>query len=623
MFKFRKKNNSADKQARAKELFEDTPVRKAAWIVAVPGLLTSLMIGLYAFLNQVFILNFVPKTVSLLYGDLATDPNSGQLYDYLSSWNGVKLSRDEFNLISNVYSSYLTTGENISKITGDSIATISVNATIPFTIFSSSIIFLIPVGASVYYTKCISKNLERTGKDLWSTSFYTTIFVSIITALLMYVGIWSGLLNLLISNSNLNVDALEKLNNNQDVKMLLAKHGYINEASEVLKDYFKAGENMSLYWAKLYIYIYGAGTLIQGVYVLISYLIRSEGKNSYVMFWAIIANLVGIGFNALFIMVFKMGVLGGVLATIIGWSVNLLSYIAYIVYNNKRQSTWISVHHLVSFKFRLKFLSPISLLGFSAFLRSFGVSIASFLITYLLGHMPFSEGAISIYNWSKAAPVVTLFFIALFGIADGIRSLLSYNYSKRNFKKCNEIFKWAMIITFTYAFVVVLLGVALAPQFLWMLNTRTATGGVLAQNSGPVIYLRINIWRMLFYSFAIGGILLFQGTNNIKMSIIVTAMEGFITFWFVMGSCVGLGFILHNAGASLFVSSLMISIGYVLNALIAGIIIFILSLWYLKKTLPNIDNIKQSWSRKIEHEFFEKAEIEEKIYFDNFKTSKI
>ncbi|EFF41239.1 MATE family efflux transporter [Mycoplasmopsis alligatoris] len=604
-------NSKIDKQSRAKFLFEKMDVKKAVWIVAIPGLLTSFMIGLYTFLNQVFILNFVPKTIPILNGDIPNSTDTGIIYDYLSSWNKAHFDRADFDVIFRSYVSYLNGTEGITKISGDSIATISVNATFPFSLFSGSIIFLIPVGASVYYTKCISKKLEATGKDLWSTCFYTTIFVSILTALIMYIAMWCGLLDSLLAKPHFNTYALSQLDSDTAVKGILNKYSANHKASEIFQDYYNACQTISLSWAKLYIYIFGAGTLIQGIYVLISYLIRSEGKNAYVMYWAIGANIAGIAFNALFIIVFKMGVLGGVLATIIGWTINLLAYIAYIYVNNKRGTTWISIHHLISFKFRLKFLAPISLLGLSAFLRSFGIAVALFIITFLLGRMPFTEGSLSIYNWSKASPVVTLFFLALFGISDGIRSILSYNYAKRNFAKCNEIFKWAMIITFIYAFTVTLIAIALAPQFLWMLNTTDMNGSLLSQTSGPVAFLRITIWRLFFYAFAIGGILLFQGTNNIKMSLIVTSMESLITFGPVIGIAIASGYALHNAEVGLFYSSLVIPMAFAVNSVVAGLTIFFLSIRFLKKVMPNIDNIKLSWSRKIEHDFFEKAEKEE------------
>lgn len=604
---------SLDKQKRAHELFENTPVKKAVWIVAIPGLMISLMVGLYAFLDQVFILNFIPRTIPILNNDISTG-TEGELYSYLSTWNKTKLNREQFDSLRNIYAGLNSNFEELGRISGDTVATIAVNATFPFAVFCNSIIFLIPVGASVYYTKCISRNTENTGKDLWSTSFYSTIIVSLATTLLLYIAIWAGLIDTIIADHKFNQTSLDMLDANNDAKAIIAAQniGTDVKVSSVFKDYYNASNNLSLEWAKQYVYIYGAGTLIQGTYVLLSYLIRAEGRNTYVMVWAIIANIAGVILNAIFIIVLRLGVLGGVIATVLSWIINLSAYWFYIIINNKREKTWLSLKHLLKFRFKKSFLGPVALLGFSAFIRAFGVAVASFIITYLLGSLPYTEGSLSVFNWSKSTPVVTLFIIAIFGIADGARSILSYNYAKRNFDRCKEIFKWGLIISFIYAGLVTVIVLGLAPQFLWMLNALNEEGGILNQNSGPVIFLRINIGRLLLYSFATGGILLFQGTNNIKMSIWASAMEGFVTFWFVMGMFVGIGYGLQNGGASHFASSLVISFGYVTNALISGLITFYLSYRFLTKTMPNIDNIKLSWSRRAERNFFLQADKNEK-----------
>lgn len=54
------------------------------------------------------------------------------------------------------------------------------------------------------------------------------------------------------------------------------------------------------------------------------------------MGWAIGANLVNIALDALFMIPLKMGVLGGVIATLIGWFVNLLAYLAYCAVKEKK-----------------------------------------------------------------------------------------------------------------------------------------------------------------------------------------------------------------------------------------------------------------------------------------------
>ncbi|MBW0594693.1 multidrug transporter MATE [Mycoplasmopsis anatis] len=609
--KEQKNSDVTDKQARAKLLFENTPVKKAIFIVAIPGLATSLMLGLAAFLNQIFILNFVPDTIFLLNTTTNGASQSGILYDYLPS-GYVHLNREQFDLIYNAYNIITPISDRINELNTNQVSSIAVNANVPFTIFSNSIVFLIPVGTSVYYTKCVSKGLERTGKDLWSTAFYATIICSILATLIMYITLWSGLVEQIASKTKFESSSLYMIDRNTELLSKFNEWGISNyKPSQIIQQYYNSARDISISWAKLYIYIYCGGTLIQGMYLLLSYLIRAEGKNVYVMFWAIVANIFDVILNVLLIRVAKMGILGAAISTILAWSVNLIAYVIYVYKNNKSQTTWLSIHHLINFKFRYKFLGPVGLLGFSGFIRSVGVAVGSLVITLLLTKLPYSNGASNVYLWAKASPIITLFFLALFGIADGARSLLSYAYTKRDVNRVKQVYWYALMISFGYALIVYSIVAILAPHFLYLLRVEPEV------MDKACIYLRINMLRLAFYSFATGAMLLFQGTNNIKNSIIATSMEGFLTFFIVMGISVGFGFLLSNYGVDDFNSALVISIGYASNSLIAGLINFTISTIYLKKKIPNIDNIKLSWSRKIEHKFFAEAELYEKQYLQS------
>ncbi|MGX9383086.1 MULTISPECIES: MATE family efflux transporter [unclassified Mycoplasma] len=591
----KRKNNSQQGQERAVELFEKTPIKKAIWMVAIPGLLTMLMMGLYSFFNQVFILNFVPKTLAMLDGDIAN--TSGLIYNYLDpSFAANHVTREQFNTIFNTYKQI--SGANISNLTSDVIASLSVNATIFFVVFCNAVVILVPMGTSVYYTKCISKGVKMTAKDLWATAFWTTSGLAIFAMLVVFIAIWAGLVDKVASRTHLDVTKFSELNEKLSNP----------NAGAILSQYFDAGHKIAVKWAQQYIYVYAAGTLLQGFYLLLSYLIRAEGKNSYVMIWAIIANIVGLIFDAIFIIVLKWGILGGAAATIVGWTVNVLAYFAYVIVSDKKNDTWIDLKHLFKFRFRYRLIAPISLLGLSAFVRTFGVAVTNLMITLLFNYLPYSDGFVNVYNWAKAAPSITLFFLALFGIADGSSSLLSYNYTKRNVQRVRQTYWYALMIAVIYAVFVYSIVAILAPYFIKILNVPNER---LEEVS---TFLRINMVRMVFYSFAVGGILLFRATNNIKMAILVVALESFITFWFVMGTFVGIGFGLYNSGHSKETCSYMVSVGFVVNALVVGIIITIFSVHWLYKRLPHIDKQKQTWSLKIENAFFNRAIEYEKTH---------
>ncbi|QJG66759.1 MATE family efflux transporter [Mycoplasma phocoenae] len=577
-------------QSRAIQLFEKTPIKKAIFIVALPGLLSMLMMGLYSFFNQVFILNFVPKTIALFNDDLSGV--QGNIYTYLREGTPI-ISHSTFNEMWKTYNSFVQPDSRISQISSDIVSSISINATIPFMLFGNALALLIPVGASVYYTKCISKKVENTAKNLFAMSFWTTLTLTLFSTFIILLAIWTNLTGLITSHTKFDTNALIMLDNTAN---------WTNVAnSKVFVEYYKASHDISTAWANSYLYCFAICAAVQGMYLLLSFFIRAEGKNSYVMIWAIIANLVGLALDAVFIIVFRLGILGGALATLVGWTINLFAYFIYVLINSKNGDTWISFKELIKFKMDWQILMPIMLLGISAFVRTLGVAVLNLVVTVLLNKLPYSDGFINVYNWAKASPSITLFFVALFGISDGAAPLLSYNYTQGNNRRVKETYYWTLFISFMYSIIIYVIVALLAKYFIKLLYVPEG------RTNDVIKYIRINMLRMVFYSFCIGGMLLFRGTNNIKMSIFICALESFITLWFVMGACVGIGFILYGLGVSKNICALMVSVGFSVNALTCALIVQFISSRWLKKTLPNIGYIRKSWSKKIEDQFFENA----------------
>ncbi len=290
----------SEKQERARKLFGEMPISKAIWIVAIPSLLASMMVGLYSFIDQIFILQFVPK-YSNVFGK-----SDSEIVSYLTlSLHNVNTSElfKSYNEMLNAYNEQATIA-NVSKLTVINSNTIVSTTTASFTpliIFSNAIVYLVPVGSSIYYTKCIGKKLEKTGKNLWATMFWVSVILSVLSSFITFIAIWSGL--------------LDKIAGVTKIDSIVAKNA--NISAERLQDFYNAAHKLSVQWAKQYIYIYASATVLQCLTLYLSYFIRSEGYNTYVMVCGIVANLINIALDALFIINFKMGVLGGVVATVI------------------------------------------------------------------------------------------------------------------------------------------------------------------------------------------------------------------------------------------------------------------------------------------------------------------
>ena len=84
-------------------------------------------------------------------------------------------------------------------------------------------------------------------------------------------------------------------------------------------------------YAVTYMKIVGGSVFLNALIPIFSYYIRAFGHTKQPMFATIIANVVNLGLNALFLFVFNWGVAGVALATVISRVVNLIMVIIYAV----------------------------------------------------------------------------------------------------------------------------------------------------------------------------------------------------------------------------------------------------------------------------------------------------
>ncbi|ACU78728.1 MATE family efflux transporter [Mycoplasma mycoides] len=578
-----------EKQQRARKLFGETPISKAIWIVAIPSLLASLMVGLYSFIDQIFILQFVPK-----YSNVFGNMNS-EIMKYLDLSLHNLTTNDLFKSYNEMLDAYnqqagMLNASKLTVINSNTIVSISTASFAPLTIFSNAIVYLVPVGSSIYYTKCIGKRLEKTGKNLWATMFWVCIMLSIFSSFLSFIAIWSGLIDKIAGVTQIDPNIASRAN----IDVLR------------LQDFYNAAHKLSVQWAKQYVYIYASATILNSLTLYLSYFIRSEGYNTYVMFCAIVANLINIGLDALFIIVFKMGVLGGVVATVIGWVFNTFAYIIYIVIKDHKQKTWLSIKSLFMFKFNKKLLGPIFLLGLGGFLRTFGIGFSFLVMNLLIANSQFAMPEYFQFYWAKGQPIVTLFLITIFGISDGARSLFSYNYTLRKFDRCKEVYLWTMIIALLYS-IIVYIFVSLTANNIWVWILNVDSDKI----QGTATFIRVISLRIIAVSLVVNSLLAFQGANDIDKTIFSSAFENFISFIIVIPVSYGIAYFVYKTSGNKEIANWIIVGAFVFNCLLASLVLMVFSYWFVFKKLEKIDQAKLSWSRKIEHKFFQRAQQDE------------
>lgn len=179
-------------------------------------------------------------------------------------------------------------------------------------------------------------------------------------------------------------------------------------------------------------------------YSSLSNIIRADGSPKYSMFMLIIGAVVNIILDPIFIFVFKMGVSGGAIATVIG---QVISFIIALFYLKKVKSVKLRKSDFKIDKTLFKVLS----LGLSSFITQMTILALFVFMNNVLTKFGVSSkfGAdIPLSVYGVMSKINSLFISTVLGISLGAQPIIGFNYGAGNEARVKETLKKVLIINF-------------------------------------------------------------------------------------------------------------------------------------------------------------------------------
>lgn len=170
------------------------------------------------------------------------------------------------------------------------------------------------------------------------------------------------------------------------------------------------------------------------------HLMRADGSPKMTMISNITGALINVVLDALFVLVFRWGMQGAALATIIGQFAS-----ACIVLNYMRHLKTVPLHkkHLIP---AFKYIKNIAAIGMASFFNQLAMMLVQIVLNNSLKHY----GALSVYGESipiACAGIVMkvnqIFFSIIIGIAQGSQPVESFNYGAKNYKRVKDAYRLA------------------------------------------------------------------------------------------------------------------------------------------------------------------------------------
>ncbi len=285
-------------------------------------------------------------------------------------------------------------GENIGK---DSFSAVSI--VMPMTMLVVAVAIGIGVGANAYIARKLGEGNKQNANKCAKT------------ALIMSLCAWAVMIVLAFTVSRPFVYAFVDESNVSDVNYV------VNQGA--------------LY---LTVYLALSGGLI--IDITLARILQSTGNMKIPMISQLVGALTNIGLDALFIIAFKWGVLGAILATVIGqWAAAVIDIVVFFV---KTQDVSIS---LKGFKPSKHYFLRIAKIGAPALIMNAMGSVITIIMNIMLKGYPTGINVLSAYF-----KVQSFVFMPVFGLMQGTMPILSYNYGANEKKRFNSTFKLALFI---------------------------------------------------------------------------------------------------------------------------------------------------------------------------------
>ncbi len=276
---------------------------------------------------------------------------------------------------------------------------------------------------------------------------------------------------------------------------------------------FGASSN-TIEYAVDYIKIYVIGTIFVMIALGLNMFITTQGFAKVSMINVVVGAVLNMILDPIFIYLFKMGVKGAALATIIAQAVSSILVIRFLL--SKKSILKITPSNL---KIDIKILFSCIALGISPFIMQSTESILSICFNTSLFKY---EGDIAVGTMTILTSLMQFAMLPLQGFTQGAQPIISYNYGAKNPQRCKKTFKVLLITCLTYSMIFYLLIMIFPSGFVKLFTDEAAL-------------IEYAVWALRIYMAVIGifGIQIacqqtFIALGNAKISLFLAVLRKII-----------------------------------------------------------------------------------------------
>jgi len=236
-------------------------------------------------------------------------------------------------------------------------------------------------------------------------------------------------------------------------------------------------------------------------------IVRAEGNPKMAMLTVLISAGLNIMLNPLFLFVFKLGISGSALATVISQSVSAIWVFAYFL--STRSLLRLRIANLVLCK---DIVISILKIGMSPFLMQIGASLVTVLFNQSLLHY---GGTLAVAAIGVITRIAMLMLMPIFGISQGLQPIIGYNYGAKQYERVKKSLKMAIGAATIFSTVGFVLVQVFDKQIIMLFNDNPALIEIGSKG------MRLQLCMLPVIGFQIIGANYFQAIGKAQYAIIL------------------------------------------------------------------------------------------------------
>lgn len=275
--------------------------------------------------------------------------------------------------------------------------------------------------------------------------------------------------------------------------------------------YSFGASDTTISYASTYLSWYLVGTISVEIALGLNTYIIAQGNSGVAMVSVLAGAVFNIILDPVFIFVFKMGVKGAAVATVISQTLSALWVLYFLT--GKRALLKIKIRYMLP---DFEIIKSIFLLGISPFVMRATESLISIVMNSGLQRY---GGDIYVAALTVMQSVMQLFSAPIGGFTQGVQPLVSYNYGAQNFARVRQTYKKMILICGSFSFITTIV-VIVFPQIFARIFTDDTTLIELVARKMPLF-----MCGMLLFGVQMAIQPVFLALGQAKISLIIAMLR--------------------------------------------------------------------------------------------------